>query len=131
MTTGRSPRALRARQVVCVRPEGLEERIALTGRMLRLGSESRDPQIEMWAHLWRIDAALEQGRLSVVAESTELLVLTAQRVRGPMARFEVVRCRAVLAQAQGRFVDARRLEAEAFAISGPPTTTCASPSGRR
>ncbi len=36
-----------------------------------------------------------------------------------MATFEVTRCRAVLAQAQGRFVDARRLEAEAFAILGP------------
>ncbi len=111
--------ALRARQVVCVGPEGLEERIALAGRMFRLGRESRDPQIEMWAHLWRIDAGLEQGDLSVVAESIELLALAAQRVRGPMARFEVARCRAVLAQAQGRFVDARRLEAEAFAILDP------------
>jgi DNA-binding CsgD family transcriptional regulator len=111
--------ALRARQVVCVGPEGLEERIALAGRMLRLGRESRDPQIEMWAHLWRIDAGLEQGDLSVVAESIELLAATTQRVRGPMARFEVTRCRAVLAQAQGRFVDARRLETEAFAILDP------------
>jgi DNA-binding CsgD family transcriptional regulator len=111
--------ALRARQVVCVGPEGLEERIALAGRMLRLGRESRDPQIEMWAHLWRIDAGLEQGDLSAVAASIELLAVTAQRVRGPMARFEVARCRAVLAQAQGRFVDARRLEVEAFAILDP------------
>ena len=111
--------ALRARQVVCVGPEGLEERIALAARMLRLGREARDPQIEMWAHLWRIDAGLEQGDLSVVAESIELLALTAQRVRGPMARFEVTRCRAVLAQAQGRFLDAQRLEAEAFAILDP------------
>ena len=73
----------------------------------------------MWAHLWRIDAGLEQGDLSAVAESIELLALAAQRVRGPMARFEVARCRAVLAQAQGRFVDARRFEAEAFALLGP------------
>ena len=111
--------ALRARQVVCVGPEGLEQRIAFASRMLKLGRESRDPQIEMWARLWRIDAGLEQGDLSVVAEAIELLALTAQRVRGPMARFEVTRCRAVLAQAQGRFVDARRLEAEAFAILDP------------
>jgi len=111
--------ALRARQVVCVGPEGLDERLALAGRMLRLGRESRNPQMAMWAHLWRIDAGLEQGDLRVVAESIELLAPTAQRVRGPMARFEVARCRAVLAQAQGRFVEARRLEAEAFAILGP------------
>ncbi|HEV2760757.1 MAG TPA: AAA family ATPase [Acidimicrobiales bacterium] len=111
--------ALRARQVVCVGPDGLEDRIGLAARMLRLSRQSRDPQIEMWAHLWRIDAGLEQGDLSVVAESIELLAVTAQRVRGPMARFEVARCRAVLAQAQGRFVDARALEAEAFAVLGP------------
>ena len=111
--------ALRARQVVCVGPEGLEERISLAGRMLRLGRQSRDPQIEMWAHLWRIDTGLEQGDLSAVAESIELLAVAAQRVRGPMARFEVTRCRAVLAQAQGRFADARRLEADAFAILDP------------
>ena len=111
--------AVCARQVVCVGPGGLEERIALAGRMLRLSRESRDPQIEMRAHLWRIDAGLEQGDLSGVGQSVELLALTAQRVRGPMARFEVARCRAVLAQAQGRFVDARRFEAEAFAILGP------------
>jgi DNA-binding CsgD family transcriptional regulator len=111
--------ALRARQVVCVGPEGLEERIALAGRMLRLSHESRDAQTEMWGHLWRIDAGLEQGDLSVVAKSIDLLVLAAQHVRGPIARFEVARCRAVLAQAEGRFVDARRSEAEAFDILGP------------
>jgi hypothetical protein len=45
--------------------------------------------------------------------------LCAQLVRGPFARFEVFRCRAVLAQAQGRFSDARHLEAEAFAVLAP------------
>ncbi|HUR18926.1 MAG TPA: AAA family ATPase [Acidimicrobiales bacterium] len=111
--------ALRARQVTSVGPEGLAERIVLARRMLRLGRESRNPQIETWAHLWRIDAALEQGDLSAVADSIELLAPATQRLGGPMARFELVRCRAVLAQAQGRFADARRLEAEAFAVLGP------------
>ncbi len=111
--------ALRARQVATVGPEGLAERIVLAGRMFRLGQESGDPQIEMWAHLWRIDAALEQGDLSVVAASIELLARAVRRVRGPIARFELVRCRAVLAQAQGRLADARRLEAEAFSILAP------------
>jgi DNA-binding CsgD family transcriptional regulator len=47
------------------------------------------------------------------------LAVCARQVRGPFAHFEVARCRAVLAQAQGRFADARRLESEAFAILGP------------
>ncbi len=111
--------SLRARQVACVGPEGLSERIELAGWMLRLGRESRDPQTETWAHLWRIDAGLEQGDLSAVAESIELLALAAQRLGGPIARFEVTRSRAVLAQAQGRLVDARRLGDAAFSILGP------------
>jgi DNA-binding CsgD family transcriptional regulator len=97
----------------------LGERVVLADRMYSLSQESRDPRAEMWAHLWRIDAALEQGDLSAVAASIELLALAAQRVRGPFARFEVARCRAVLAQAQGRFADARKLEAEAFGILAP------------
>ncbi|MFN2608155.1 MAG: LuxR C-terminal-related transcriptional regulator, partial [Acidimicrobiales bacterium] len=59
------------------------------------------------------------GDLSGVARSIEELAVCAQQVRGPFARFEVARCRAVLAQAQGRFDDARRLESEAFAILAP------------
>lgn len=111
--------ALRARQVARVGPDGLAERVDLAGRMLELGRRSRDPHTEVWAHLWRIDAGLEQGDLSFVAESIELLGQAAQRVRGPIARFEVARCRAVLAQAQGRFADARRLGDEAFSILDP------------
>ncbi|HVE93990.1 MAG TPA: AAA family ATPase [Acidimicrobiales bacterium] len=111
--------SLRARQVVCVTPEGLSERIELAERALALGRESLDPQIEMWAHLWRIDSGLEEGDLGVVADSIEMLAVAAHKVRGPIALFEIARCRAVLAQAHGRFDDARRFEAEAFAILDP------------
>lgn len=108
--------ALRARNVVCVGPEGLEERGVLARRMLALGIDGHDPHMRMWAHLREVDARLEQGDLSGVARAIEELAVGAQQVRGPAARFEVARCRAVLAQAQGRFDDARRLESEAFNI---------------
>ena len=111
--------ALRARQLVCSGPDGLEERMRLAERMLTLSQETFDPQTEMWARLWQIDASLERGDLVRAGTDTDALALCAQQVRGPLARFEVLRCRAVLAQAQGRFADARRLEAEAFTVLGP------------
>jgi DNA-binding CsgD family transcriptional regulator len=111
--------ALRARHVVCVAPEGLEERRTLARRMLALGLERHDLQMQMSAHLREVDAGLERGELSSVARAIDALAVCAQQVRGPAARFEVVRCRAVLAQAQGRFDDARRLESGAFAILAP------------
>ncbi len=111
--------ALRARQLVCSGPDGLEERMRLAERMLALSHETADPQTEMWARLWQIDASLEGGDLARVGVEIDALALRAQRVRGPLARFEVLRCRAVLAQAQGRFGDARRIESEAFTVLAP------------
>lgn len=111
--------ALRARRVVCVAPEGLEERQTLARRMLDLGLERHDPQMRMWAHLGEVDVGLERGDLGAVGRAIDALAICAQQVRGPAARYEVARSRAVLAQGQGRFDDARRLEAEAFAILAP------------
>jgi DNA-binding CsgD family transcriptional regulator len=112
--------ALRARQLVCSGPDGLEERMRLAERMLALSREAADPQAEMWARLWQIDASLERGDLARVGTEIDALALCAQQVRGPLARFEVLRCRAVLAQAQGRFADARLLERDAFTVLAPP-----------
>jgi len=111
--------ALRARQIMCVGPEGLDERRTLARRMLALGVERHDPHMQMWAHLRDVDAGLQRGDLGAVARAIDTLAVCAQQVRGPAARFEVARCRAVLAQAQGRFDDARRLESEAFDILAP------------
>ena len=111
--------ALHARRLVCAGPYGLEERGRLAARMVALGGEHDDPLAELSGRLWQIDASLEHGDLARVAAEVEALALCAQRVRGPMARFELLRCRAVLAQAQARFADARRLEAEAFTVLDP------------
>ncbi len=111
--------ALRARQIVCSAPEGLAERVGMAAQLLALSREAGDPQLELLARLWQIDASLEQGDLARVGAEIDALVSCAQQVRGPLARYEVVRCRAVLAQAQGRFADALRLESDAFAVLAP------------
>jgi len=110
---------LRARRAVRAGPEGLQERMDLAARMSALSRETGERDLETAAHLWQIDASLEDGDFNRVAAEIEALARCAEEVRGPLARFEVSRCRAVLAQAQGRFADARRLESEAFAILDP------------
>ena len=82
--------------------------------MLELGREAADPHTQMWAHLWHIDAAFERGDLLRVARELEALSWCVDQVRGPHARYELLKCRAVLAQAQARFGDAMRLADEAF-----------------
>ncbi|MBW3650460.1 MAG: AAA family ATPase [Actinobacteria bacterium] len=111
--------ALRARRLACSAPEGLDERSLLADRMLALGRETNDARRQMWARLWHIDAALERGDLSRVVREVEALAWCAQEVRGPHARYELLRCKAVVAQAQGRFEEALRLAEAAFSEIGP------------
>lgn len=106
--------ALRARRLACSGPDGLEERAALADRMLELGRSAADPHTQMWARLWHVDAAFERGDLVRVARELEALSWCVEQVGGPHARYELLKCRAVLAQAQARFDDAMRLADEAF-----------------
>ncbi|MGY1679224.1 ATP-binding protein [Geodermatophilus sp. SYSU D01176] len=107
--------ALRARQLAATGPDGLDERADLAERMAALGRETRDPRTSMWAHLWRIDVAFQRGDLVAVQGELGPLARCAQEERSPVARWHVLQCRAVLAQAQARFADARRLADEALA----------------
>jgi hypothetical protein len=111
--------ALRARQLVCSGPDGLEDRARLADRMLALGRQTRQADVEVWARLWQIDASFERGDLGRVASEIDALARCVREIQGPRERFEVLRCQAALAQAQARFVDARRLADEAFAVMAP------------
>jgi DNA-binding CsgD family transcriptional regulator len=111
--------ALRARQLVCSGPDGLEDRARLADRMLELGRQTRQADVEVWARLWQIDALFERGDLGRVASEIDALARCVREIQGPRERFEVLRCQAALAQAQARFLDARRLADEAFAVMAP------------
>ena len=111
--------ALAARRLICSGPAGLAEREQLAARMLELAQDDRDPDREMSARLWQIDASFERGDFVRVAEEIVALADCASEVGGLIARFEVIRCRAVLAQAQGRYPDALRLEAQAYSLISP------------
>ena len=114
--------ALRARQLVCSGPDGVAERARLAEEMLALARTTGAAGTRMWAHLWRIDVAFQRGDLAAVASELEPLAACAEQVRGPVARWHLLQARAVLAQAQARFADARRLADQALAAL-PPTAT--------
>jgi DNA-binding CsgD family transcriptional regulator len=111
--------ALRARQLVCSGPDGLDERAQLADRMLALSRHTRQAGVEVWARLWQIDASFERGDLGRVASEIDALARCVREIQGPRERFEVLRCQAALAQAQARFIDARRMADEAFAVMAP------------
>ena len=98
--------ALRARQLVCSGPDGLDERVQLADRMLALGRQTRQADVEVWARLWQVDASFEGGDLGRVASEIDALARCVREIQGPRERFEVLRCQAALAQAQARFLDA-------------------------
>jgi DNA-binding CsgD family transcriptional regulator len=111
--------ALRARQLVCSGPDGLDERVQLADRMLALGRQTRQADVEVWARLWQVDASFEGGDLGRVASEIDALARSVREIQGPRERFEVLRCQAALAQAQARFLDARRLADQAFTVMAP------------
>ncbi|MDQ3643874.1 MAG: LuxR family transcriptional regulator, partial [Actinomycetota bacterium] len=106
--------ALHARRLVCEGPDGVEERERLAERMLALAKEGRNPGLEMQGRLWRVDASFERGDLLAAARELETLAPLVQEVGGPWARWQLLRGQGVLAQAQARFADARRLAVDAF-----------------
>ena len=114
--------ALRARQLVCSGPEGVAERAGLADKVLALGRTTGTPGTRMRGHLWRIDVAFQRGDLGSVARELEALAACVEQVRGPVARWHLLQARAVLAQAQARFADARRLADQALAAL-PPTAS--------
>ena len=110
---------LRARQLTCAGPDGVEERFLLAVRMLALGRETGRPEARLWGHLWRIDVAFQRGDFADAARNLESAARAAEQVRGPLARWQVLRGMALLAQAQARFDDARQLAEKAYAALAP------------
>jgi DNA-binding CsgD family transcriptional regulator len=76
--------------------------------MRRLGGVTHDPETRLAAAEWHFDIAAELGDLSSAARELRVIAQCASDVGGPVARWRVLRCHAMLAQARGQFADARR-----------------------
>ncbi|MFD3705999.1 ATP-binding protein [Nocardia sp. NPDC058658] len=109
--------ALRARQLACSGPEHRDEHRVLADRMIEAGERARDPSVEMWGRLWRIDALWEQGELGEITGELSCLGWCSERTGGPMSRWHLLVARAALAQAHAEFDDAIDLAGQAHALA--------------
>ncbi|MEV6238289.1 AAA family ATPase [Lentzea sp. NPDC051838] len=106
--------ALHARQEACPGPSGRAERLGLATEMIDLAHRTRSPRGAMWGSMWRIHALIESGSLAAAQEELPALKLACDRVGGavPLWHLEIVT--ACLAQAQGRFDEARSVGRHAY-----------------
>ena len=99
--------ALRARHDACPGPAGRPERLELATAMLAVAERTSDASTAMWGHLWRVDALVEDGRITEAADELGPLTAAVERVGGPVSAWHRDRVAACVALAQGRFADAR------------------------
>lgn len=109
--------ALRARQLARSGPEHRDEHRVLAARMIEAGERARDPAVEMWGRLWRIDALWEQGDLSEITGELACLGWCSDRTGGPMSRWHLLIAQAALAQAHAEFDDALELGGQAHTLA--------------
>jgi DNA-binding CsgD family transcriptional regulator len=108
--------AMRARQMACSGPDGVEERLALGGRLLALGQEGDDDAV-LWGRLWRFEAWAQLGDIDRAEAELDGIGAVADRMRSPLARWHGVRARATIAHARGRFDQAKVLGAQAVELA--------------
>jgi DNA-binding CsgD family transcriptional regulator len=115
--------ALHALQLDVSGPDGLDAREALADRLADLARVSRDATEDAWAHLWRVDAALERGNLGAARSELSAAYRAGTDTADVIVRWQLLRAEATLAQAQARFDDAQGLADEAaqlLAATGNP-----------
>lgn len=99
--------ALRAREIACSGPDGLDERMRIAERMISAAGASRRPADELWGRLWRFDALVERGSVDDAAAEVTALAAVAERINQSLARWHVARCRFVIEHVRGNFAAAR------------------------
>ena len=109
--------ALRARQLACSGPDHRDEHGVLAARMIAAGELARDPAVEMWGRLWRLDALWERGDLGEITGELSCLTWCAEHTGGPMSRWHLLVAEAALAQARGEFAHALDRAARAHTLA--------------
>jgi len=111
--------AIYARHTVASLPDGIEERLALGTSLIELAAGGGTLSHAAWGRLWRIDAHFQSGALHAIPDELADLEVVVDRLRQPLFRWQLLRTRATLAQATGRFSEALRLSDEALNAWGP------------
>jgi DNA-binding CsgD family transcriptional regulator len=95
--------ALQAHQFAMTGPEGVDERLRNAERMISIARDWGDAWPELWGRLWAVDALVQLGRLSDADAQLDELQPVVDRLQWPTARWHVLRSRAAILQARGRF----------------------------
>jgi DNA-binding CsgD family transcriptional regulator len=98
--------ALQAHQFAMSGPDGVDERLRNAGRMIRIARDWGDAWPELWGRLWSVDALVQLGRLADADAQLDELDPVVERLHWPTARWHVLRSRAAILQARGKFEDA-------------------------
>jgi DNA-binding CsgD family transcriptional regulator len=101
--------ALRARQKLLFDADSVTEQLELGARLRALGTVPGRPEAPLWAYLWRIDAAFLLGAVPALDAEIAGLAGLVDRLGWPIARWHLVRARAVRAQLAGRLGEADEL----------------------
>jgi DNA-binding CsgD family transcriptional regulator/tetratricopeptide (TPR) repeat protein len=110
--------ALRARQMACAGPDGVDGRLEVAERMLALAAEHADPWAALWGRLWRIEARCQLGAIGAAeSDLDELADITSQLGQLPVAGWHLARTRCALAMARGEFAAAERYFDDALRLA--------------
>jgi DNA-binding CsgD family transcriptional regulator len=108
--------AIHARQMARSDPDGVEERLELADRALRLGQKTGRVAFAHWGHSWRADALVQLGRLDEAELEVAQQRRTADLLREPLARWRSLIAQSWIALVRGRFEAARALSDEAHEL---------------
>jgi len=106
--------ACRARLAIAAGPVELGEREQLARRLDEVSKDTGDAELALAAQLAHIDVAFERGNIREVATRLQSARAAGDRVGGLVALFSVLHTQAALAQATGRFAEAKSVIREAF-----------------
>lgn len=104
---------IHARQMATSGPDGVDERLELAERTLRLARETGRASMANWAHTWRLDALVQLGRIDEADNEVAVQLKLADELHEPLARWRALQAEAWLALLRGRFVQAGALAEEA------------------
>jgi tetratricopeptide (TPR) repeat protein len=115
--------ALRARWMAVWGPDGLEERSAVAGELLRLARATGEQDLELAGRSRRATSALQSGDIGVVEHDVVACARLAEELHMPAHRWTASTMRAMLALLRGSFGEAEALaeQARSSQPDGPNT----------
>ncbi|MBE1578062.1 ATP-binding protein [Amycolatopsis roodepoortensis] len=102
--------AVRARMKIAPEKLPLSERLRLGALAAELGARTGQPLVSLWGHKWRIDAALEDGRMALVDDELVAVTALARLTRLPLIRWHDLRLRSSVLALRGDLAEARELD---------------------